>query len=378
MNHRLPVRLLAAILVAFATVGAERLGAQTYSASVAQLKTNFRNTLVYMSAAQLRTFAAQIAAQWKQLDDLEAAATALDALPATIEPARSRAALATNEWRIAQARSAAARTTFDTNLRAFTQSYAKAFGDQMERFGLPRTGGEFQTTSRSRMAQFEAAIASLEAMKVAPERALYAEKAHVEALEAITRAKQTTAQHAGQEVAALEATLSTRAAAFGAVRVNAEAAMSGRATPGGLTPFPNSRSNPTLEPSFVRPNPGVNTNALDQARANLQAKPNFHRDCFDDPGCPVGSRTDGFPQIAIPPAIAASLDANPAYRAAQAAVALAEQRLQEAHTEFRKIWADPQATQDQRNTATMNQFRAKEEMLRRTHTFKSFRVPATP
>ena len=323
-----------------------------------------------MSAKQLREFAAPIAAQWKQLDDLEAAAAALDVLPANMEPARNRATIAASDWQAAQARSEAARRTFDNNFRVGMQRYAKDFGDFMQRWGLPRSGGEFRTFDRIQMAAFEQEGAAVEVRKIGLERGLTAEKGQVEALEATTKGKQTAAQYAGAELANLQAALSTRTAGFSRLLVSTEAGISGLSGP--LTPFPNNVAKPTDLTPLVNRVPGPNTRALEQLPPNAEKKESFHGDCFQESGCSAGPQVNGGPAIAVPPGVAESLARNPAYQGAKAAHADAVQRRKDTDMKLREIQRDPKATREQLEGATAQASKAMGDELMKKFTLESF------
>jgi hypothetical protein len=354
----LPVFFLATILLALTTVGMVRLGAQNYSASVAQLKTTFRNALEFMSAAQLRTFAAQIAAQWKQLDDLEATATALDAAASNLEPARSRAAVATSEWQAAQTRSTAAQQALERGVRAWQAEalqFEREHGDYLEKWGLPRTGGE-RTAPAGQGAIFNRGLAALqerESRILARREVFVREKAQVDALKALKEQKERAMQTADRDSTALQTALSTRTAEFSTLRASAEAAITGRSTTAGaLTPFPNGVAKPTDLTPYVPRVPGANINALDQARANAEKKDSYFRDCFEESGCSAGPQVNGGPQILVPPAVAESLLRNPLYKDAKAAQALTAQRRESATVELRTIQRDRNATREQLEVAT--------------------------
>jgi len=368
------ILLLATIVLALITVGMVRLAAQNYSASVAQLKTTFRNTLEHMSAAQLRTFAAQVAAQWKQLDDLEATATALDASASSIAPARNRAAIATSEWQAAQARSTAAQQALERGVRAWqveAQQFEREYGDYLERWGLPRTGGE-RTAPAGQGAIFERGLAPLKERQsriMGRMEVLAREKAQVDSLKALKDQKERAMQIADRDSGALQTALSTRTAEFSSLRASAEAAISGRSTPGGLTPFPNGVAKPTDLTPYVPRVPGANINALDQARANSEKKDNYFRDCFDESGCSAGPQVNGVPQMVAPPAVAESLLRNPLYQGAKAAQAVTAERRERAGLELRRIQRDRNATREQLEEATMTYTKASSDDV-----IKAFRL----
>jgi hypothetical protein len=367
--------LLVPIALVLALTGGVRLGAQGYTAMAQALSARFEGAVALFTAAQQTRFADMTARLRQEIADLKARAADLDDRQAKLEAARRRVTTADSEWRSAKATSDSAVASIEKRATEWgeeTKQFLKALGDFHERWGLPREVDGERMVPKAQYDQYQREYAPYRQRSAeldARMNKLKAEGPQVKMLQGVTIEKANALGRAKDDVSALEATQSAKAAEFEAAKAKCEAdvrtaeaesktpppappsspagAGSGGATPGGagsLTPFPGSAPRQNM-PLLVRPVAGVVTTDLDRLRGIRDAeakkpKADFMYDCFTDGCAPSGGGTDVV--VAAPPAaVAQHILNNPKYQEVAAARAAAEQNFAKADSDLRAAMRNP-------------------------------------
>jgi hypothetical protein len=402
MNTRQALLLPIAIILAL-TSGV-RLGAQGYAAMAHALSARFESAVALFTPAQQTRFADMTARLRQEIADLKARAADLDDRQTKLEAARRRVTTADGEWRAAKATSDSAVASIEKRATEWgeeTKQFLKALGDFHERWGLPREVDGERMVPKAQYDQYQREYAPYRQRSAeldARMNKLKAEGPQVKMLQGATIEKANALGRAKEDVSALEATQSAKAAEFEAAKAKCEAdvrtaetesktpppappsspagAGSGGATPGGagsLTPF--RAGAPRVElPPLIRAS-GAPTAALERLRAINQegaAKPSFMHDCFT-PACGPAEAGGGDVVVVPPPAaVAQHILNNPKYQEVAAAAAAAEQKFAKADSDFRNAIRDSSTPPAQMQALFKVQSAALAEKWRAVYAKESF------